>query len=130
MSQTILVTGGTGYIGSHTVIELLEAHFHVVILDNFCNSSPKVIKRIKTIVKATLGDNIPLTLIEGDIRDKELLSLTFTNHPITSVIHFAGLKAVGESVNSPLEYYNNNLYGTLCLCEVIRTHFSRHPLGS
>ena len=119
MTQTILVTGGSGFIGSHTVVELLEANYQVVILDNFCNSSPKVIERITTIVKNKLGDNIPLTLIEGDIRDEVLLASIFTKHAITSVIHFAGLKAVGESVRKPLEYYNNNVYGTLCLCQAM-----------
>jgi UDP-glucose 4-epimerase len=119
MTQTILVTGGSGFIGSHTVVELLEANYQVVIIDNFCNSSPKVIERIKIIVKNKLGDNIPLTLIEGDIRDEALLASIFTNHPITSVIHFAGLKAVGESVSEPLEYYNNNVYGTLRLCQAM-----------
>jgi len=119
MAPTVLVTGGTGYIGSHTVVELLESHFHVVILDNFCNSSPKVMQRIKAIVEPNLGKPAPLTLIEGDIRDEAALENIFKAHPITSVIHFAGLKAVGESVSKPLEYYNNNLYGTLCLLQAM-----------
>jgi UDP-glucose 4-epimerase len=132
MTQTILVTGGCGYIGSHTVVELLQANHMVVILDNLCNSSVKVIERIKSIVQnqvqtkaqtsshaSTLANDDALTFIEGDIRDEALLKQIFNTHPITSVIHFAGLKAVGESASKPLEYYNNNVYGTLCLCQAM-----------
>ena len=128
MTQTILVTGGCGYIGSHTVVELLQADHKVVILDNLCNSSAKVIERIKAIVQIkdqthaegnTLANDDALTFIEGDIRDEALLKQIFITHTITSVIHFAGLKAVGESVIKPLEYYNNNVYGTLCLCQAM-----------
>jgi UDP-glucose 4-epimerase len=128
MTQTILVTGGCGYIGSHTVVELLQANHKVVILDNLCNSSAKVIERIKAIVQIqvqshaegnTLANDNALTFIKGDIRDEALLKQIFNTHPITSVIHFAGLKAVGESVSKPLEYYNNNVYGTLCLCQAM-----------
>jgi UDP-glucose 4-epimerase len=115
--QTILVTGGTGYIGSHTVVELLNNGYKVVILDNLCNSSPKVIERILKITQP----NDQLTFIEGDIRDTNKLKQLFADHHCDSVIHFAGLKAVGESVSKPLEYYNNNLYGTLCLCEAMNT---------
>ena len=129
MTQTILVTGGCGYIGSHTVVELLQAHHKVVILDNLCNSSAKVIERIKTIVQIkaqthaggnTLTNDDALTFINGDIRDEALLRQIFNTHPITSVIHFAGLKAVGESVAQPLNYYHNNVYGTLCLCSAMQ----------
>jgi UDP-glucose 4-epimerase len=115
--QTILVTGGTGYIGSHTVVELLNNGYKVVILDNLCNSSPKVIERILKITQP----NDQLTFIEGDIRDTNKLKQLFADHHCGNVIHFAGLKAVGESVSKPLEYYNNNLYGTLCLCEAMNT---------
>ena len=115
--QTILVTGGTGYIGSHTVVELLKNSYKVVILDNICNSSPKVINRI---LKITQPDD-QLTFIEGDIRDTNKLGRLFADHHFDSVIHFAGLKAVGESVSKPLEYYNNNVYGTMCLCEAMNT---------
>jgi len=115
--QTILVTGGTGYIGSHTVVELLKNGYKVVILDNLCNSSPKVIDRILKITQP----NDQLTFIEGDIRDADKLDQLFKEHHFDSVIHFAGLKAVGESVTKPLEYYNNNVYGTLCLCEAMNT---------
>jgi len=103
--KTILVTGGAGYIGSHTVVELLQANYAVIILDNFCNSSPKVIERIKTITVQTAPKN-SLTCIDGDIRDSGL-------------IHFTGLKALGESTTKPLDYYYNSLIGTLALCKAI-----------
>ena len=115
--QNILVTGGTGYIGSHTVVELLKKGYKVLILDNLCNSSPKVIDRILKIAQP----NDQLTFIEGDIRDTNKLIKLFADHHFDGVIHFAGLKAVGESLRKPLEYYNNNVYGTLCLCEVMNT---------
>ena len=129
MTQTILVTGGCGYIGSHTVVELLQANNKVVILDNLCNSSAKVIEHIKTIVQTKAqtnagGNNLvnddALTFIKGDIRNEDLLTKVFNIHPISSVIHFAGLKAVGESVDEPLNYYHNNVYGTLCLCSAMQ----------
>ena len=121
MSKTILVTGGTGFIGSHTVVELLELGNKVVIYDNLCNSSPIVIERIRSIVGTTLKKVIPLTFVEGDIRDTAKLTHLFSTYDFDSVIHFAGLKAVGESVKKPLEYYNNNVYGTLCLCDAMNT---------
>ena len=110
----ILVTGGAGYIGSHTCISLVEAGFDVVVYDNFSNSSKKSLQRVESIVER----NIPL--VEGDIRDKEVLQDVFDEYDIDSVIHFAGLKAVGESVQKPLEYYDNNINGTIALCEVMR----------
>lgn len=110
-NQKILVTGGTGYIGSHTVVQLLEAGAQVVILDNLCNSKPEVINRINKITGLT-----PKFLV-GDVRDRSLLRSIFSNNKITSVIHFAGLKAVGESVKKPLEYYDNNIAGSLVLFE-------------
>lgn len=109
----ILVTGGAGYIGSHTCVELLNAGFEVVILDNFCNSKPESIKRIQKITAKTV------TFLEGDVRDKSCLGNIFKEHAIDSVIHFAGLKAVGESVADPLKYYDNNVSGSLSLLEVM-----------
>ncbi len=103
----ILVTGGAGYIGSHTVVELLAAGKDVLILDNLANSSRKVLERI-----AAISGRAPL-FCEGDIRDADLLRGLFAGHRIEAVIHFAGLKAVGESVEKPLSYYDNNVTGTL-----------------
>jgi len=110
----VLVTGGAGYIGSHTVVLLIEAGFKVVVYDNFCNSSIESIRRVEKIV----GVKIPA--VKGDIRDKEGLQRVFDAYPIDSVIHFAGLKAVGESVEKPLEYYDNNVVGSKILFEVMR----------
>ncbi len=112
-SSTILVTGGAGYIGSHTVVLLIEAGYNVLIFDNFSNASKESIKRVEKIV----GKSIPV--VEGDIRNREDLKKVFENHTIDSVIHFAGLKAVGESVEKPLTYYDNNVTGTVTLCEVM-----------
>jgi len=112
--MAILVTGGAGYIGSHTVIELDKAGFDVVIVDNFSNSSPEVLNRLKTIT----GKDFPL--YEGDILDRDFLVTVFEKENIDSVIHFAGFKAVGESVEKPLEYYHNNITGTLVLLDVMR----------
>lgn len=110
----VLVTGGSGYIGSHTCVQLLQKGHEVIVLDNLCNSKRSVLPVIER-----LGGNAPL-FIEGDIRDAALLDLIFRTHAIDTVIHFAGLKAVGESVNKPLEYYDNNVSGTLCLIEAMR----------
>ena len=110
----ILVTGGTGYIGSHTVVELLAAGKDVLILDNYANSSPKVLERIPKI-----SGRAP-AFREGDIRDADGLRALFAAHRIEAVIHFAGLKAVGESVEQPLTYYDNNVNGTLCLLQAMR----------
>ena len=113
--MSILVTGGTGYIGSHTVVELQNAGFEAIIVDNLSNSNPEVLNRIEAITGKRPK------FYEADIRDKEALKKIFTENPdIESCIHFAGLKAVGESVSKPLEYYNNNIYGTLCLVEAMR----------
>jgi len=109
--MTILVTGGTGYIGSHTVVQLLEAGHHVVVLDNLCNSKAQVIERI-----AQIAGNTP-QFVEGDIRNRKLLKQLFSDHAIETVIHFAGLKAVGESVQKPLMYYENNVSGSIVLLE-------------
>ncbi len=110
------MTGGAGYIGSHTCILLVEAGYDIVVFDNFCNASKESILRVDKIV----GKTIPL--IEGDIRNKEDLTRAFEAYAIDAVIHFAGLKAVGESVEKPLAYYDNNIYGTLILCEVMAAH--------
>ncbi|WP_404298462.1 UDP-glucose 4-epimerase GalE [Halomonas sp.] len=109
----VLVTGGAGYIGSHTVVELLAAGHRVVVIDNLCNGSPEVLNRIHAIT----GQQ-PV-FIEGDIRDRVLLDRLFAEHGIDAVIHFAGLKAVGESVACPLTYYENNLYGSMVLCRAM-----------
>jgi UDP-glucose 4-epimerase len=111
--MAILVTGGAGYIGSHTVVLLKQAGYDVVVYDNFSNSNAISIKRVEKIV----GDSIPL--IEGDIRDTTALQKVFDSYDIDAVIHFAGLKAVGESVEQPLKYYDNNIVGTIKLCEVM-----------
>ena len=109
--MAIFVTGGTGFIGSHTVISLLQSGFDVVILDNLCNSSAKILPRLQQIS----GKSVPF--YEGDIRDREILRQIFVEHDIDSVIHFAGLKAVGESVAEPMRYYDNNVSGSLVLAE-------------
>ena len=110
----ILVTGGCGYIGSHTVVELLNHGIETVIIDNLVNSKKEVIFKIEEITKKK-----PI-FYEGDVRDEELLRSIFKSHKIDAVIHFAGLKAVGESVEKPLEYYQNNLDSTLVLLSVMR----------
>jgi len=112
----VLVTGGAGYIGSHTIILLIEAGYEVVIFDNFCNSSREAISRVEKIVGQTL------ITVEGDVRNKEALHTVFETHSIDAVIHFAGLKAVGESVENPLKYYDNNVHGSTVLCEVMAAH--------
>lgn len=112
----ILVTGGAGFIGSHTCVELLNAGYEVVILDNFCNSKPEAVKRIEKIT----GKSVKL--YEADLLDKDAVEKVFDENKIDAVIHFAGLKAVGESVSIPLTYYHNNITGTLILCEVMAKH--------
>ena len=114
--MSILVTGGAGYIGSHTCIELLNAGYEVVVLDNLYNSSEKALERVEQIT----GKKV--TFYKADILDKEAMNEIFDKEDIDSVIHFAGLKAVGESVAKPLEYYHNNMTGTFNLCDVMRNH--------
>lgn len=114
MSKTILVTGGAGYIGSHTCIRLLESGYRVVVLDNFSNSSREAVRRVEDIARHAV------TLIEGDVNDAALLDQLFQDHAIDAVIHFAGLKAVGESVAQPLRYYHNNVSGTVVLCQAMQ----------
>jgi UDP-glucose 4-epimerase len=110
----LLVTGGAGYIGSHTAVVLLEAGHEVVSLDNYSNSSPRSLERVRSITGRRL------TALEGDIRDRALLAKLFKQRPVDGVVHFAGLKAVGESVAKPLEYYENNVGGTIVLLQAMR----------
>ncbi|NLD39572.1 MAG: UDP-glucose 4-epimerase GalE [Desulfatiglans sp.] len=112
----ILVTGGAGYIGSHTMVELLSAGHDVVVVDNLSNSKEESIRRVKEI---TGKDCI---FYRADLRDRDALSKIFSKNSIDAVIHFAGLKAVGESTQKPIEYYSNNITGTLCLCDAMREH--------
>ncbi|MBQ8912116.1 MAG: SDR family NAD(P)-dependent oxidoreductase, partial [Clostridia bacterium] len=112
----ILVTGGTGYIGSHTCVQLLEQGDEVVIVDNLSNSKESVVSAIEKITGKR-----PV-FYRADILDREALDTIFYTHKIDAVIHFAGLKAVGESVAKPLEYYHNNITGTLTLLDVMREH--------
>ena len=109
----ILVTGGAGYIGSHTTVELLQKGYEVVVIDNFYNSCKKAVERVEEITGKSVA------LYEGDVRDQALLRKIFTEHQIDWVIHFAGLKAVGESCAKPIFYYDNNIGGTLALVEVM-----------
>ena len=114
--MVILVTGGAGYIGSHTCVELLEKGEEIVVVDNFCNSKPIVIDKIKEITKKEFK------FYECDLLDKPKLEKVFQENDIKEVIHFAGLKAVGESVQKPLEYYHNNITGTIMLLEVMKKY--------
>ena len=114
--STILVTGGAGFIGSHTCVELLESGYDVVVIDNLSNACEESLKRVEKITGKTLK------FYKGDIADKELMDKILTENDIYEVIHFAGLKAVGESVQKPLEYYTNNISGTLAMCDVMRKH--------
>lgn len=113
--MNILVTGGAGYIGSHTIIELYKAGHHAIVVDNLSNSNPEGLRRVAEIIGVA---GIPF--YELDIRDRQGLEKVFTNHHFDACIHFAGLKAVGESVVKPWEYYDNNISGTLVLLDVMR----------
>ena len=112
--MAILITGGAGYIGSHTCVEMLAAGYDIVVVDNYCNSCPESLRR----VRERSGKDFPS--YECDIRDKKLLDKVFNENKIDAVIHFAALKAVGESVEKPVEYYDNNISGTISLVEVMR----------
>ncbi|MEC4750577.1 UDP-glucose 4-epimerase GalE [Methylomicrobium sp. Wu6] len=112
----ILVTGGAGYIGSHTCLELLQANYSVVVVDNFCNSKEESLRRVEKL------SGRKITLIRGDVRDRILLRKVFAEHKIDAVVHFAGLKAVGESVQKPLVYYDNNVAGSVALAEVMEEY--------
>ncbi|MDE6713482.1 MAG: UDP-glucose 4-epimerase GalE [Lachnospiraceae bacterium] len=122
--MAILVTGGSGFIGSHTVVELLESGREVVVIDNLSNSSPVALKRVEEIT----GKQV--VFYQADIRDREALEEVFTKEKIESCIHFAGLKAVGESVEKPWEYYDNNITGTLTLVDVMRKHHVKNIIFS
>jgi UDP-glucose 4-epimerase len=116
MQQTnnkILVTGGAGYIGSHTVVSLVEQGFNVVVLDNFCNSQAESIRRVEQIT------GVSIDIVKADVRDQNALKAAFERHSFEAVIHFAGLKAVGESVEQPLRYYQSNVSGALQLLQVM-----------
>lgn len=113
---TILVTGGCGYIGSHTVLELLNKNYDVVVVDNFSNSSPESLRRVQKITGKQA------TFYEADIRDSEAMSKIFAAHKVDAVIHFAAFKAVGESCRLPLKYYENNISGTVALLQVMEKH--------
>lgn len=115
MNACVLVTGGAGYIGSHTCVALAAAGFDPLILDNYGNSSPKVLERLARIT----GKTAPRA-IEGDVRDRALLDRVFAENEIAAVIHFAGLKAVGDSVADPLSYYDNNVYGSFVLASAMK----------
>ena len=112
--MNVLVTGGAGYIGSHTCVELLNCGYGVVVIDNLCNANPKSLERVQELTGKTLK------FYEGDVRDEALLTKIFAENEIGCVIHFAGLKAVGESVAKPWEYYDNNLNSTLVLTKVMK----------
>lgn len=116
----VLVTGGAGFIGSHTVVELLQNGYQVVIVDDLSNASEKVLDRIDTIVGEDAAER--LTFYRADVNDRVALECIFDSNPIDRVIHFAGFKAVGESVVKPIEYYTNNLGNTLTLVDVMREH--------
>ncbi len=107
----ILVTGGAGFIGSHTTLLLLQSGFDVLVIDNLCNSSAESLSRVERIVGRSV------TFVQGDIRDRVLLRRLFSEHPVSAVLHFAGLKAVGESVAQPLRYYDNNIHGSQVLLQ-------------
>ena len=123
-TQTILVTGGAGYIGSHTCVELLDAGYGVVVVDNLCNSKADTLDRVQEITGKAL------TFVEADLRDLDALDKLFSEHSLNAVIHFAGLKAVGESVENPLAYYENNVTGSLNLLQAMDNHDIRNIVFS
>lgn len=120
----VLVTGGAGYIGSHTVVELLHAGHEVVVVDNLCNGSREAVRRVERITGRAAN------FVKCDIRDRQALDNVFAEYAIEAVIHFAGLKAVGESVDMPLAYYDNNVNGTLVLCEAMAAAGVHHIIFS
>src|ERR1700682_3317500 len=113
MADTILVTGGAGYIGSHIVVELASAGYSPLIVDNFATSSPSVLPRLRRVTDQTIP------CVTGDVRDRALMKRLFVEHAISSVIHCAGLKAVGEGEQKPVAYYDNNVGGTIVLAEAM-----------
>ncbi|GKU75828.1 UDP-glucose 4-epimerase GalE [Paenibacillus sp. L3-i20] len=122
--MTVLVTGGAGYIGSHTCVELLNAGFDIVVVDNLSNSHPEALKRVSEITNKNFSSYFI------DLMDRESLDYVFKEHQIDAVIHFAGLKAVGESVQFPLKYYHENLMSTMTLCEVMESNGVRQLIFS
>ena len=122
--STVLVTGGAGFIGSHTSVELLNAGYDIIILDNFVNSKPESLKRIKELT----GKDFKF--YQADIRDEEAMTKVFAENKIDAVIHFAGLKAVGESVHKPIEYYRTNIGSTLNLTDEMRAHGCKNIIFS
>ena len=124
MAKRILVTGGAGFIGSHTLIELHKAGYEFVVVDNLVNSNPEALRRVGELI----GAEVPF--VKADIRDREALNKVFEQYKFDSCIHFAGLKAVGESVAKPLEYYENNMSGTFTLIDVMRKHGCKNIIFS
>ncbi len=124
MAKRILVTGGAGFIGSHTLIELHKAGYEFVVVDNLVNSNPEALRRVGELI----GAEVPF--VKADIRDREALNKIFEQYKFDSCIHFAGLKAVGESVAKPLEYYENNMSGTFTLIDVMRQHGCKNIIFS
>lgn len=122
--KTILVTGGAGFIGSHTIVELQQSGYDVVVVDNLSNSSSESLNRVKAITGR------PLAFYQMDIRDRAGMERVLSEHPCDACIHFAGLKAVGESVEKPWEYYENNIGGTLVLLDVLRKHNCKNVIFS
>ncbi len=122
--STILVTGGAGYIGSHTTVELLNQDHKVIVLDNLSNSSRASIAAVARLT------NRDIEFVEGDIRNEEFLTTLLNTHNVDSVLHFAGLKAVGESVSQPLRYYDNNVQGSLCLLRAMQASSARNLVFS
>ncbi|WP_439133950.1 UDP-glucose 4-epimerase GalE [Pseudomaricurvus sp.] len=114
-NSRVLVTGGAGYIGSHTCIELVAAGYEPIIVDNFSNSKPKAVERLCRIIGREL------TVIEADVNDREVMAQIFQKYSVSAVLHFAGFKAVGESCELPLKYYHNNVSGTVALCEAMES---------
>jgi len=122
--QKILLTGGAGYIGSHTCVEMLNAGYDIVVVDNLCNSSETTLQRIEEITGKSVD------FYQADVLDMDAMNQVFTEHGISGVVHFAGLKAVGESVEQPVAYYQNNICGTVSLCKVMQEHGLFHIVFS
>ena len=128
--MNILVTGGAGFIGSHTLIELYAAGHTAVVVDNLSNSNPVALQRVEEIIGNLKHSTVKIPFYPVDIRDREGLEKVFSEHKIDACIHFAGLKAVGESVEKPWEYYENNIAGTLVLVDVMRKHGCKNIIFS